>query len=150
MTTVVRTALSSPLPCRLAAPLLAAAILVPAAALAEPSYDDVSYGDIPAATFAGEPAATSSGETGALAYGDVVYGPHATFALEFPSRDALPADGHDDVTYPAAPARRDRVDAAVASSTARESAEVRASHSEGGAAPTIPVEARTASGVPAR
>ncbi len=148
--TTVRTALSNPVPRRLAAPLLAAALLVPAAAIAEPSYDDVSYGDIPAATFSGEPTATPAGGTGALAYDDVTYGPHATFALDLPSRDALAVDGHDDVTYPAAADRRVEPEAAVASSESREGAAVRASHPEGGGATAIRVESRTASGVPAR
>jgi hypothetical protein len=146
-----RTVLSNPIPRRvsLSRLLLAAAALLPAAAFAGP-YDDVSYGDIPAATFGSEEVATPAADDGAIARDDVTYGPHASFALELPSRDALPLAGHDDMTYPAAAPRPDEA-AALARSDVREGSEVRASsEARDGAATKIRVDGGSASDVGGR
>jgi hypothetical protein len=84
--------------------LLAVTSFLPAAALADPSrnsLDDVSYGDIPPATFSGEAIAPSTGNTAEPSYDDVAYGPHGAFSLDVqPPDEALAVGSYDDVTYP--------------------------------------------------
>ncbi len=85
--------------------LLAAGSTFASDDMAGRGYDDVSYGDIPQATF-GATAATAR-EAIADGHDDVSYGsaPHASFALDLPAAETI-ALGHDDVTYPTAEPRR--------------------------------------------
>ena len=95
-------------------------------------YDDVSYGDIPQATFGA--AAATAADAVADGHDDVSYGaaPRVSFALDFPAADETVALGHDDVTYPTAEPRRTS-EAAVATSgdEARTSGESRVAASDG-------------------
>ena len=94
-------------------------------------YDDVSYGDIPQATFGA--AAATAADAVADGHDDVSYGaaPRVSFALDFPAADETVALGHDDVTYPTAEPRRTS-EAAVATSgdEARTSGESRVAASD--------------------
>ncbi len=128
--TTVRSAQHHPIPRGLAiAPLLLVlGALAPAAAVADPlQYDDVSYGDIPAASFGQAIAAPANG---AIADGrdDVLYGAPARAAIagDSPATDEAIALRYDDVTYPAAEPQR-AGEAAVATSNVAEGNEVRAS-----------------------
>ncbi len=89
-------------------------------------FDDVSYGDIPQATFGG--AAAPAADAVADGHDDVSYGaaPRTSFALDLPAADETVALGHDDVTYPTAEPRRSS-EAAIATSDdeARTSGEAR-------------------------
>jgi hypothetical protein len=84
--------------------------------LSGPGYDDVSYGDIPRATFGA--AVAPAADTAVDGHDDVSYGtaPHGSFALALPAADETAAPGHDDVTYPTAEPRRSRETAIATSS----------------------------------
>ncbi len=73
--------------------------------VARRGYDDVSYGDIPQATF-GAAAGTAAGAV-ADGHDDVSYGaaPRASFEIDLPAAETV-ALGHDDVIYPTAEPRR--------------------------------------------
>ncbi len=107
--------------------LLAVGALAPAAVLADPGYDDASYGDISQATFGVAAAAPAIAEGASASRDDASYGDagHATFAVELATPDeAIARAGHDDVVYPSAEPRR-TAEAAVASGGVPEGAEAR-------------------------
>ncbi len=126
----VRSALRHPGPrgLAIALPLLVLGALAPAAAFADPqSYDDVSYGDIPAATF-GAAVAAPANDSSADGRDDGSFGApaRAAIAVDSPAADESVALGYDDVTYPTAEPQPAN-EAAVATSNMAEGNEVGAS-----------------------